>query len=169
MKKITLIKRVHKFILPDISRTFILRLFFVAIAAYFLFAYIFIPLKINGHSMAPTYTDGQVNICFRLTYLFSKPERFDVVVVRYAGTRVMLLKRVVGLEGEQVAFQDGRLLINGKVKEEPYVRAAYHWNLPPRKVEKGKIYIVGDNRNVPMAQHDFGQTSIKRVIGAPLW
>ena len=81
----------------------------------------------------------------------------------------MLLKRIVALEGERIAFRDGKLFVNEQIKEEPYIEYPYNWNLPPREVEKGNVYLVGDNRNVPMERHDFGQTSIRRIIGAPLW
>lgn len=119
--------------------------------------------------MTPTYKDGQINICWRLKYLFSEPVRHDVVVVRYAGKGVMLLKRVVALGGEEIEIQDGRLIVDGRRIKEPYIRYSYDWNLPPRRVDEGNIYLVGDNRRVPMASHDFGQTSISRVMGAPLW
>ena len=92
-----------------------------------------------------------------------------MVAVRFAGTRVMLLKRVVALGGEQVEFKDGKLFINGKEIGESYVRHPCNWNLPPRLVEKGSVYVVGDNRNMPIEHHYFGQASVKRIIGAPLW
>ncbi len=63
--------------------------------------------------MEPTYRSRGINFCWRLRYLFSKPKRHDVVVVRFAGSKVMLLKRVVGLEGERVEFRDGKLFVNG--------------------------------------------------------
>jgi signal peptidase I len=73
------------------------------------------------------------------------------------------------LEGEELEFRNGKLLINGQLTAEPHVQYSYDWNLPKRTVKKGNVYLVGDNRNVPMEQHDFGQTSIQRIIGAPLW
>jgi hypothetical protein len=39
----------------------------------------------------------------------------------------------------------------------------------PRQVEKGHVYVIGDNRNMPIEHHYFGQASIKRIMGAPLW
>jgi signal peptidase I len=81
----------------------------------------------------------------------------------------MLLKRIVALEGERIEFRDGKLLIDGKEMEEPYVRYPFQWNLPPRQVEKGNVYVVGDNRKMPMETHLFGQTSIERIMGVPLW
>ncbi|MCJ7774029.1 MAG: signal peptidase I [Desulfobacterales bacterium] len=161
--------RLKHFLFPSVSSIFIIRLIVVAGITYLMFTYIFIPLRIKGHSMEPTYKDGQFNVCLRLKYLFSKPKRYDVVVVRYAGNHIMLLKRVVALEGEQIGFRNGELFIDGQLKEEPYIQYPYDWNLPERKVENGNVYLVGDNRNVPIEHHDFGQTTINRVIGSPLW
>jgi signal peptidase I len=119
--------------------------------------------------MVPTYNNGDVNFCFTLKYLFSPPKKNDIVTVRFAGTRVMLLKRVIALEGETVAFENGYLLINGTKIPEPYVAKRQKWNLPPRVVKKDHVYVIGDNRNVPMDRHHFGQTPVNRIVGVPLW
>ncbi len=81
----------------------------------------------------------------------------------------MLLKRVVAREGEWVEFRDGKLFIDGEAIDEPYVRYPCAWNLPPRRVEKDAIYVVGDNRSMPVENHHFGQASKSRVVGGPLW
>jgi len=119
--------------------------------------------------MEPTYHDGDINFCWRVPYLFSEPERYDVVAVQFAGSKVMLLKRVVAQEGEQVEFRDGKLFIDGKEIKELYVRYPCNWNLPPRRVEKDCVYVIGDNRNMSMENHHFGQTSKSRIIGVLLW
>jgi len=81
----------------------------------------------------------------------------------------MLLKRVVAWEGEQVEFYKGKLLVDGRELEEPYVRYPCNWNLSPRRVEKDCVYVVGDNRNMPIENHHFGQTPKRRIVGGPLW
>ena len=161
--------KISKFFFPSITRKFILRISLVAILAYVLFGYIIIPLKITGHSMEPTYHNGSINFCWRLKYLYSEPARSHVVAVRFAGEKIMLLKRVVAVEGETVEFRNGKLFIDGNAVYEPYVRFPCDWNLSPRVVKKNRVYVVGDNRNVPLVQHDFGQVSIDRIMGVPLW
>jgi signal peptidase I len=141
----------------------------VAIFAFIIFKFLLIHFRIKGHSMAPTYNNGDVNFCWTLRYIFSPPELYDVVAVRYAGTRVMLLKRVIAIDGETVEFRNGQLYINGRELPEPYVKGKYNWNLPPRTVKPNHVYVVGDNRQVPMETHDFGQTDLYRIVGAPLW
>ena len=151
------------------TRSYLLRVTLVALTAWFFFSYLCIPIRIQGGSMEPAYRDGGWNFIWGPAYLFSAPERGDVVAVRFAGKKVMLLKRVVAVEGETVEFSEGILLINGNKTYEPYVHYGGNWILPLRTVEKGNVYVVGDNRSVPMKHHTFGQTSMKRIIGAPLF
>ena len=113
--------RLQRFLLPALSRRYMLRVVLVAVGAFLFFGYVCIPFRIQGHSMDPTYKDGGVNFCFTLRYLFFEPAPSDVVAVRLAGNRVMLLKRVVATEGQAVAFQNGDLFVNGRKVAEPWV------------------------------------------------
>ncbi len=162
-------ERIRQFFFPRLTRRFFIRLAIVALSSYILFAHVLTPVHIDGISMEPTYHDGGYTLLFKLRYLFSKPGKGDVVAVGIAGKRVMLLKRVVALERERVEFRRGTLYINGKKMREPYVRYPCDWNLTPRKVALGCVYVVGDNRSMPRQAHEFGETPIRRIIGAPLW
>ncbi|HMK77230.1 MAG TPA: signal peptidase I [Thermodesulfobacteriota bacterium] len=161
--------KIRQFFFPSITPKFVIRVSSVALSAYLFFGYLCIPFSIRGTSMEPTYHDGGVNFCWRLRYLFSEPIRHDVVAVRFAGSKVMLLKRVIALEGEQVEFRNGKLFVDGRGIEEPYVRYPCAWNLSHRQVEKDCIYVVGDNRSMPIDDHHFGQASKSRIVGVPLW
>ncbi len=161
--------RIRRFIFPSLRPTFFIRLGCIALSSYLIFGYLLIPFHIRGNSMVPTYQDGAFNFCWRLRYLFSKPRRGDVVVIRFAGQKVMLLKRVVALEQEVVEFRNGRLFVNGEPIEEPYIRSPYNWNLSPRQVEPHCFYVVGDNRSGPIQNHSLGQVSLERILGSPLW
>jgi signal peptidase I len=165
----TVNEKIRQFFFPSITFRYLIRVCLVALSAYLFFGYICTPFAIRGSSMEPTYHDGGFNFCWRLRYLISKPRRFDVVTVRLAGDQVMLLKRVVALEGEEVEFRKGVLFVNSEEIFEPYLRSPCNWNLPSRQVEKGCVYVVGDNRVMPMEQHVFGQADIQRILGAPVW
>ena len=162
-------QRIRQFFFPSITPKFLIRVSLVALLAYLFFGYLCIPFSVQGISMEPTYHNGGVNFCWRLRYLFSEPKRQEVVTVRFAGSKVMLLKRVIAFEGEKVEFRNGTLFVDGKEIEEPYVRYPCHWNLSPRQVEKDCVYVVGDNRSMPIESHHFGQASKKRILGMPLW
>lgn len=75
------------------------------------------------------------------------------------------MKRIVALEGETVEFRNGQLLIDGIEIDEPYVKNHASWQLPPRRVKPGHVYVVGDNRGTPMSRHRFGEVSAKRIVG----
>lgn len=119
--------------------------------------------------MAPTYVTGSFNFCFALRYVFSRPISPDVVNIRMAGTKIMLLKRVVATEGQRVEFRRGNLFVDEKKISEPYVVNKGEWNLLPTTVKTGNVYVVGDNRSMPAETHTFGQTPVTQIAGAPLW
>jgi signal peptidase I len=161
--------RLRAFLFPEWTLAFAIRVTAVALFSALFFGFILRPFVIRGESMDPTYRDGAFNFLVKPWYLFASPERGDVVAVRLAGERVLLLKRIVALAGEEVSFRGGALFVNGVARQEPYVRGPCDWVLPPRRVEAGRVYVVGDNRSVPMEQHDFGQVSVHRIAGRPLW
>jgi signal peptidase I len=162
-------ERLRQFLFPSITPAFLIRVVFVAVCAYIFFGFVCTPFVIRGRSMVPTYRDGAFDFLWKPRFLFSGPERGDVVAISLAGDNVVYLKRVVALGGDTVSFKEGVLYVDGKAVDEPYVRGPCHWNLPPRKVEPGRVYVVGDNRSMPMEQHDFGQVSVRRIVGSPVW
>jgi signal peptidase I len=147
----------------------LLRLAMIIAITWSVCKWLCLPLFIDGASMEPTYSSKGFNFCWTLAYAFSKPKAGDIVVVRYGGTSTMLLKRVVATEGQSVEFRKGRLLVDGREVEEPYVKGPCDWELEPRPVSKGHIYVIGDNRSMPIERHRFGEVSLKKVEGAPLW
>lgn len=160
--------RTRQFLFPTVNVRFLLRVAAVAATTVFVCSRVLVPVRIQGTSMEPTYHDGDMGLCWRLRYLWSSPRRGDVVAIRYSGPHYMLAKRVVGLAGDTIAFRDGVLYLNGQPQQEPYLVLPSHWNLPPRVVETGKVYVVGDNRSIPIDEHVFGQTDADRVIGGIL-
>jgi signal peptidase I len=161
--------RLRAFLFPSLTPAFVLRALSVAAAAYLFFGWVCTPFVIRGKSMEPTYRDGGFDVLWKPRYWFSSPERGDIVAVRLAGDRVVYLKRVVALAGDRVSFENGVLVLNGNPTREPYVQGPCGWNLPEREVERGQVYVVGDNRAMPMEEHDFGQTPVRRIAGGPLW
>jgi signal peptidase I len=79
--------------------------------------------------------------------LSSDPQRGDVVGVRAPDGEVYL-KRVIGLPGEQLTFEDGRIQIDGVPLPEPYIDMRIPDKLLPAKITLGtnNFWIIGDNR-----------------------
>ena len=159
----------REFIFPKLTRRLLLRLAVVAAASAAICKFAFMPVVIDGESMLPTYSSRGFNFCNRLAYRWAKPRRGDVVILRYGGTRYMLLKRVIAFAGETVEFRDGVCLVDGRPLEEPYVRLGCDWTLPPRTIGSGRIYVMGDNRSVDSEAHVGGEIASARIVGRPLW
>ena len=149
-------------------RTVIRGLVLVAVT-FIIFRFVLLPVRISGGSMAPTYRDGRINFINRLAYEWRKPQRGDVVGVKMAGTRVLLLKRIIGLPGETVAIEQGVVHINGQPLAEPYVKHRAPWQLTPRTLGPNEYLFIGDNRGMPQEAHEFGIGEAGKIAGKALW
>lgn len=156
------------FFFPKMARRFLIRVFAVILTAWVFFKFVCLPLVIQGRSMLPTYPERGFMFCWAPAYWFKTPKRGDVVIMRY-GDGAMLLKRVVALPGDRVAFRHGKLIRNGQEVDEPYVKKPSDWNLPERTVEKDHYYLVGDNRSMPLELQVFGSMHKRYLAGAPAW
>lgn len=157
-----------RFFFPRLRPAFFLRMTVVGVLATLLFTFLLMPCRINGASMMPTFPEHGFTFCWKLRYLFHEPKRGNVVIIRYRD-KTYFLKRVIALPGDTVEFRNGDLYLNGRKQNESYVRYASDWNLPPRKVEPGHYYVVGDNRSQKINEHIFGSVRADRIIGAPVW
>jgi signal peptidase I len=129
---------------------------------FFFFEHIVRQVRVDGNSMFPTYHDGTRNYINKLAYRREDPKRGDVVAIRMAGEHEMLLKRIVGLPGETVAFAHGRLLIDGKEIAEPYLQ--HHSPAPdmdPVTLKPREYYVIGDNRMMS----EQGRIDRDRIVG----
>lgn len=77
------------------------------------------PVKVDGHSMDPTLADGE-----RLIVLdHTKINRFEIVVAKETedGQTKEIVKRVIGMPGDTITYNDDTLYINGKEVDEKYL------------------------------------------------
>lgn len=149
-------------------RNTLIRIGILVVTVFIVFRYVLLLRRVDGISMLPTYHNGSIRVINQLAYLWHEPRRGDVVIVRYAGEHEMLLKRIIALPGETVAFADGTVLINGQPLAEPYEKAECHWTLPPKKLGPDEYYIVGDNRTMRWQDHTFGSVDRVRIMGKVL-
>ena len=161
---------VRRFLVPTFNRRFFLRLGILALATYLFCSFVIQPAFTDGPSMLPTYNEHQFLPINRLKFRFRDPRPGDVVMIRIHGNHFMYLKRIVAVAGDTVEFRGGDLYVNGERCTAPWAHLTpCDWDLPPRKVEKGHVYVIGDNRSMPMDMHLFGSTPASRIIGSPLW
>src|SRR5712664_2081766 len=127
-----------------------------------LFSFLFLPIRVVGNSMAPTYHNGRINLINRLAFRWHGPKRGDVVAVQLDRSRLVLLKRVVGLPGERIAVQAGRVVVNGRTLDEQYAKVSEN---PPSQSEivlgPDEYFVIGDNRDISA----YGVVHQHEVIG----
>ena len=156
---------IKKLIIGSNPRTTLIRAVCIGVVCFFFFSYVLRPVRVQGESMSPTYKTGGVNFVNCLSYSFSEPQRGDIVTIRMAGTRVMYLKRVIGLPGEDFQIADGQVMINGEPFEEEYVEFRAPWNREKVTLKDNEYYVIGDNRGMEMEQHMQGIAIKKRIVG----
>lgn len=111
---------------------------------------------VNGHSMDTTLADGENLIMDKLSYHFSDPERFDIVIFpgpEEEGEHPYYIKRVIGLPGETIQIIDGKVYVDGEeLTEDVYGITDYIENpgiaAEPLTLGEDEYFCMGDNRKV---------------------
>ncbi|MBI4312753.1 MAG: signal peptidase I [Chloroflexi bacterium] len=131
---------------------------------------------VQGNSMSPALHNGDAILVDTRAYRRSPPERGDVVLFehREPGQAVLVysVKRIVGLPGEHLLLQDGRVLVNGVPLPEPQAGAtptqAAH--LPTQWfVAEGQCFLLGDNRADSLDSRRLGPVDAGDIVGRAWW
>lgn len=127
---------------------------------------------VEGASMEPNLSDGDNLVVDKLSYVFSEPERFDIIVFPdQAKPDERFIKRVIGLPGETVRIDtQGYIYINGEKLEESYGREVMKTpGLAAEELELGEeeYFVLGDNRNDSLDSRDIrvGMVNRQDIIG----
>lgn len=127
-------------------------------------SYIITPVQVDGKSMMPTLQNNDVLLLKKFDRNF---DRFRIVVLDYQGER--LIKRIIGLPGEHIAYRDNKLYINGVETEETFSHEeTYDFdlkNLGYDVIPEGHYLVLGDNRINSMDGRLFGPVEKKQLKG----
>ncbi len=116
----------------------------VTIRAFVVEAYV-----INGKSMEPTFHDSERLLISKFAPRFEELERGDIVIFQHGDDEKRLIKRVIGLPGDEVEIRGGFVHVNGKRLDEPYLEDSDRdptSNYGPRIVPPDHYFVLGDNR-----------------------
>ena len=145
-------------------RDLVLSLLLAFIVIFFLYQ----PVQVEGTSMMPRLSDHERIFINKFLYRFEPVQRGDIVVFWYPrDPSKSYIKRVVGLPGEWVAVLDGRVAIDGKPLNEPYLPAngLDRESCPPTYVEPGHYYVMGDHRASSNDSRTWGTVDQKYIYG----
>lgn len=121
--------------------------------------------RVYGQSMEPNLHTDMRLVVEKLSYRLHTPERGDIVVLRVRPGDELLIKRVIGLPGDEVAIHDGRVYVNGQPLDEPYLDQETRGNLAPRVVPPLHVFVMGDNRRASNDSRSFGPVHIDNIVG----
>ena len=137
----------NKSLLKDILSYVLIILVVVAIRVF-----IFDPVRVDGPSMNTTLSNGEVIILNKYEYRKKDIERYDVVVIKLDGKKI--IKRVIGLPNEVIEIKDNKVYANGKELDNSFASTATKdWNMSEiglKKIPGDSYLVLGDNREVSL-------------------
>jgi signal peptidase I len=145
------------------------------------------PYRVPSSSMEPTlhcakpgaFCEARFNdrvIANRLAYRFSSPKRGQIVVFKTPARAAdcgpgdggaTFVKRLIGLPGDTISEEDGQILVNGKVLDEPYVDPPLrdHETGSWPRVAKNHYFFLGDDRTHSCDSRTWGTVPRSRLVG----
>jgi signal peptidase I len=120
---------------------------------------------VEGSSMEANLHDGERLIVVKAAYWFGEPQRGDIVIFTHPlDAERTLVKRIVGLPGEQIEIHDSVVYINGSPLDEPYVKgttSAFSITYVPDDC----YFVMGDNRQASSDSRSWGFLPEENIIG----
>ncbi len=123
--------------------------------------------QVVGSSMNNTLNNGDMVLLYKAGYKIGDVERFDVISFYYDETKY-LIKRVIGLPGEHVAYKDNKLYINGEYIEEnrDFITEDFDLNeLGYDVIPDDMYFVLGDNRENSLDSREIGLVKKEDIIG----
>ncbi|NMA67051.1 MAG: signal peptidase I [Clostridiaceae bacterium] len=155
--------------------------------------------EVNMSSMRDTLIPGDKLIMNKLSYVGSEPERGDIIIFlkdepingivgrayiyvtdlakklnrNFRSNR--LIKRVIGVPGDEIEIVDNVLYVNGIAQKEDYAKVdpiqgiVLNGNMEKITVPENKLFVVGDNRGYSSDSRSFGVIDCSWVEGKAIF
>jgi signal peptidase I len=134
----------------------------------FIIVFLYQPVKVEGTSMMPSLQDQERIFVNKLVYRLEPIQRGDIVVFRYPrDPSKSFIKRVIGLAGDHIRIDEGRVYVNGRRLEEDYVPQVYEdlRSYPEIVVPPDSYFVLGDHRSLSNDSRDFGPVNQSYIYG----
>ncbi len=125
-------------------------------------------------SMQPTIEIDDHLLIDKVSYRFGAPQRGDIIVfapplaLEQQNMRDALVKRVIGLPGEQIEIKNGQVFVDGQALSENYTKEAADYTLQSTQIPPDQYLVLGDNRNNSNDSHVWGFVPREKIIGRVL-
>lgn len=141
--------------------------FLIIVIIVLLVSFFIKAIVVQGVSMEPTLETSDYILISKQAYRFGSPKRGDIVVFPHDDgvNKKLYIKRVIGLPGDRIVIHEDRLWINGKEKQEEYIKEPVVIGDVNRVVPKGELFVMGDNRSNSSDSRMFGTVPVSEVTG----
>ncbi|SES42628.1 signal peptidase I [Salipaludibacillus aurantiacus] len=150
----------------------------VLIFSFVIKGFLFTNYIVYGQSMMPTINDGERIIVNKIGYEVDQPNRFDLIIF-HATEDSDYIKRVIGLPGDELYYEDDILYINGEAQEEDFLDSykEEHDNglftedftleemTGETEVPEGHVFVLGDNRQNSIDSRHIGFVEAEKIVG----
>ena len=130
--------------------------------------FLYQPVKVEGTSMMPSLEDQERIFVNKFVYRLEPIERGDIVVFRYPrDPSKSYIKRVIGMQGDDIRIDGGQVYVNGKALDETYVPSEYtdQRSYPDIVVPPHCYFVLGDHRSMSNDSRDFGSVNQSFIYG----
>jgi len=152
----------------EVAKLIIIALVIVLPIRYLLFQ----PFFVKGQSMEPSFEDGDYLIIDELSYKLRDPARGEVIVFKYPNDPSQrYIKRIIGLPGETIEIQNGKVAIYSEgagtvLKESEYLPESTFTNGDLRiTLTENEYFVMGDNRSASSDSRRWGTLPENFIIG----
>ena len=139
-----------------------------AAVSILIITFLYQPVRVEGTSMLPRLEDHDRLFINKFVYRISSIHRGDVVVFHYPrDPEKSYIKRVIGLPGDRISIDRGRVYLNGKMLHESYVPEEYRdtRSLAETIVPDDAYFMMGDHRSISSDSREFGPVDRDLIYG----
>lgn len=124
------------------------------------------PMKVKGRSMENTLYDNNYILVSKAITLITEYKKGDLIILCYEenGKVNRIVKRIIGLEGDHIQIIDNKVIRNGQILEENYVKGTTIGNID-LYVPKGNVFFLGDNRSLSKDSRILGCFNKSKIKG----
>ncbi len=131
------------------------------------------PFYVKGASMEPNFYEHEYLIVNEITYRLNNPQRGEVIVFKYPkDPSQYFIKRIIGLPGETVKIDQGKVIIINKnnpqgivLNEENYLPNVFTQGNLSVNLDNDEYFVMGDNRSASLDSRIFGPIKRSAIVG----
>ncbi|MFV0440946.1 MAG: signal peptidase I [Lachnospirales bacterium] len=149
---------------------FIITICFVI--SYFINTVFFLNAIVVSGSMENTINTDDRIFASKFAYTFDEPKRLDIIVFKFPDDEsTLFVKRVIGLPGDKVEIDSGKVYINDELLVEDYIKGVPTKTFGVYNVPEGHYFVLGDHRVYSYDSRFWDNTYVPRenIVAKPFY